>query len=214
MVYWIFIILTIMKRNILLASLLSLSVAYPLYKQCSPAWGANALGYSGGRTICQSGCLISSVSMVLNDCQISLPLGPTKEANSANPGTINSWLKENDGFEDGYGFKWNSTKSLGLEWEKFSSNATELREAHDANKRIFLHVRHDNHYVLMTGYSVGATPEESLFYINDPAFDTDAYTAAEVEAGNYTSIFTLNETLTCKTNSTKANLSREVTFLY
>jgi hypothetical protein len=47
--------------------------------------------------------------MALNDCNILLI-----DNQAANPGTINEWLKANDGYEEGYGFKWNSTESLGL----------------------------------------------------------------------------------------------------
>ena len=49
--------------------------------------------------------------MALNDCGITL-----EDGQAANPGTINEWLKDNDGFESGYGFKWNSTFSLGLQF--------------------------------------------------------------------------------------------------
>jgi hypothetical protein len=58
--------------------------------------------------------------MALNDCQVMLPIGVSKVQTPADPGTINQWLQENNGFEDGYGFKWNSTNSLGLVWERFS----------------------------------------------------------------------------------------------
>jgi len=93
----------------------------------------------------------------------------------ATPGTINQWLKENNGFEDGYGFKWNSTDTLGLVWEKFSQNATELFSEFSAGKKIFLHVRNNNHYVLMTGFSRGASLEDSVFFVNDPNHDINYY---------------------------------------
>ena len=50
------------------ASLAVFASTYPLFMQCDPRWANDYLGYAGNRTVCQSGCLISSVSMVLNDC--------------------------------------------------------------------------------------------------------------------------------------------------
>lgn len=67
--------------------------------------------------------------MVLNQCKIQLPVGTENLA--ANPGTINSWMKLNNGFEDGYGFKWTAVDSLGMVYEKFSQNATELTQQFD-----------------------------------------------------------------------------------
>ncbi|TNV84640.1 hypothetical protein FGO68_gene14701 [Halteria grandinella] len=175
---------------------------YPLFKQCDPAWGDNPLGVSGDRTVCQSGCLVSSVAMALNDCSIMLPVN--EEELAANPGTLNSWLKVNNGFEDGFGFNWTSIDTLGFVWEKFSQNATELQEAHDMDKKIFLHVRNLDHYVLMTGYSKGSLPNnlDSVFFVNDPNHDVNYYTATEVIKGE-ASIYTVNETITCHTNTTR-----------
>jgi hypothetical protein len=173
--------------------------AYPLFKQCDAAWSPNSLGYSGNRTVCLSGCLVSSVAMALNDCQVLLPLGPNKDPNAANPGTLNTWLKENDGFEEGYGFKWNATDSLGLIWEKFSVNVTELEESFMAGKKIFLHVRNNNHYVLMTGFNRGTGPADAVFYVNDPNYNFNYYPQSEVTKGVATSIFRVDPNLKCQT---------------
>lgn len=127
------------------------AAVFPLFKQCDAAWASNYLGYAGNRSVCQSGCLISSISMVLN--QYKIKLNVSDEMVAANPGTINSWMKNNEGFEDGYGFKWNCTVPLGLVWTKFSQDPNELFEAFDNGKIIILHVRNNNHYVLMNGYS-------------------------------------------------------------
>ena len=149
--------------------------------QCDPAWGGDILGYSENRTVCQSGCLISSVAMALNDCNVMLPVN--EENLAANPGSLNSWLKANNGFEDIWGFRWASIDPLGFVWEKFSQNATELFGAFDQNKKIFLHVRNLNHYVLMTGYNRGNSIEESVFYVNDPNHNVYYYTTTEVIKG-------------------------------
>lgn len=92
--------------------------------------------------------------MVLNDCKTQLDIKPAESNDlvDSDPATLNTWLQQNNGFEDIYGFKWNATAPIGLVFEKFSQNKTELFQAYDAGKRIFLHVRNNNHYVLMTGY--------------------------------------------------------------
>ena len=46
-------------------------------------------------TICEVGCLMSSVAMALN--HYSVPI----DGQSANPGTLNKWLQNNGGYVDG-----------------------------------------------------------------------------------------------------------------
>ena len=46
-------------------------------------------------------------------------------------------------------------------------------------KQIFLHVRNNNHYVLMTGYSA----ESGAFYVNDPFYTSTYYPKSEVIKG-------------------------------
>jgi hypothetical protein len=142
--------------------------------------------------------------MVLNQCKIQLSVGTENLA--ANPGTINSWMKLNNGFEDGYGFKWTAVDSLGMVYEKFSQNATELTQQFDLGKVIILHVRNNNHYVLMTGY--GYNGGDLAFYVNDPFYDTNYYPQAEVVKGE-AAIFYLDSV---KCSNQRALLSQA--FLY
>lgn len=99
------------------------------------------------------------------------------ESVAANPGTLNTWLKLNNGYESGYGFKWNATAPLGLIFEGFSQDAKLLKADFDLGKIIFLHVRNNNHYVLMSGYTSDA------FLVNDPGYDTLSYPDSEVVKG-------------------------------
>lgn len=46
-------------------------------------------------TICEVGCLMSSVAMALNHYSVLI------DGQSANPGTLNSWLQKNGGYVDG-----------------------------------------------------------------------------------------------------------------
>ena len=50
-----------------IATIMAAATAYPLYKQCDASWKDDKLGTSA-KTICQAGCLMSSVAMVLKDC--------------------------------------------------------------------------------------------------------------------------------------------------
>ena len=80
---------------------------YPLFKQCDSAWGSNVLG-GGPDTICKAGCLVSSVAMALNSYGKSV-------GGTANPGTLNAWLKSHSGFS-GELFSWGAISSLGFKY--------------------------------------------------------------------------------------------------
>ena len=54
------------------------------YKQWSDPWRNDIMG---NKTICQVGCLISSVSMALNSRNLTI------DGQDSNPGTLNAWLR-------------------------------------------------------------------------------------------------------------------------
>ena len=62
---------------------------YPLYKQCDSKWGNDTMQV---KTLCDVGCLESSVSMALRGWRVAVDDKP------ANPGTLNQWLRENSGY--------------------------------------------------------------------------------------------------------------------
>ena len=64
---------------------------YPLYKQCNSSWGQDVMVTT---TICKVGCLMSSTSMALAGNSILID-GKIP----ANPGTVNTWLKDNNGYD-------------------------------------------------------------------------------------------------------------------
>lgn len=78
--------------------------AYPLYKQCDPAWAATEIGSAPGITICDVGCLMSSVSMALAYNGIVVPSGwpgsTPGQNTTANPQTLNGWLQAHGGYDD------------------------------------------------------------------------------------------------------------------
>lgn len=98
-------------------------IAYPLFKQCDPAWASTEIGSAAGVTICDVGCLMSSVSMALAANGITIP-NPWFNANSlqnfsVNPQSLNMWLQANGGYDDnddldegGYSPRLNTTISV------------------------------------------------------------------------------------------------------
>lgn len=58
------------------------------------------------KTICDVGCILTSTSMALNYYHISI------DGQSANPGTLNKWLKANNGYTSGNDFIENRLEKL------------------------------------------------------------------------------------------------------
>jgi hypothetical protein len=63
---------------------------YPLFDQCNSTYGGDIM--EPPSTICEVGCLMSSVAMALNGRMISLPTA------EADPGSLNKWLRNNGGY--------------------------------------------------------------------------------------------------------------------
>ena len=74
---------------VILASLVC-SRDYTYFSQCDSRWGGIQLGWCTEYTICSAGCLISSVSMILNTFH-----------RIDDPGDFNQWLMDNGGYVDG-----------------------------------------------------------------------------------------------------------------
>ena len=160
-------------KTLVLSVLLAVSAAYPLFKQCDSRWGNNALGTSA-TTICRAGCLMSSISMVVNDC------GKQVDGQSANPGTLNNWLKNHGGYVSGDLFVWGSVAPFGLSFVGFSSADADIKNHYNAGNAVILNVNNGGHFVLMTGHTAAG------YSVNDPGFTKTSYTNAEVvKAGIY-----------------------------
>ncbi|TNV75787.1 hypothetical protein FGO68_gene6432 [Halteria grandinella] len=134
------------KATILISALLSATLAYPLFKQCDSAWGNNQLGTSSV-TICKAGCLMSSMSMIINDCH------KTIDGKASNPGTLNAWLRGHGGYVSGDLFVWGSVAPFGLSFVGFSSNDADIKNHFNQGHAVILNVNKGGHYVLMTGHS-------------------------------------------------------------
>jgi hypothetical protein len=157
-----------MIKVILLTILASgvLGITFPLYNQCDSRWGQDQLGTSS-KTICSSGCLVSSAAMALYG------VGNT----SINPGTLNKWLISNGGYSQGNLFVWTSINKLGVSFIGFFNNSA-IKSLLDQGKILILNVRNGGHWVLATRIS-GDT-----IYVNDPGYSVSSYTLSQVVNGN------------------------------
>ena len=139
---------------------------YPLFKQCDGRWAWNRVGNGG--TICQIGCLMSSVSMALAG------LGKNLYGQSPNPGTFNAFLNAYGGY---YGdeFEWGSVARFGLYYQGQPTDKATINRNICANNVVILNVMNGGHWVLATGVAPDGT-----YYVNDPGFYRSTYASWEV----------------------------------
>jgi len=143
----------------------STTLGWTLYKQCDSRWGGEQLG-TCSLTICKAGCAMSSVAMMLS----------TKGVN-VNPGTLNSWLKQNGGYASGCDIYWGKVDAFGkthfqsVETASEASICSGLSQGHG----IIANVNGGSHWVLLTGCRGGG-----VFNVNDPGFNRNTYTMGEI----------------------------------
>mmetsp|Transcript_20040 Transcript_20040/g.23235 ORF Transcript_20040/g.23235 Transcript_20040/m.23235 type:complete len:207 (-) Transcript_20040:37-657(-) len=131
-----------------------------LYKQCDSAWANKMIST---KTICQVGCLMSSVSMILKS------RGKSVAGATANPDTLNSWLKTHGGYS-GNLFVWGSVAPLGLKYSgKTRSQKTVQECLCNSGCEAILNVNNGGHWVLATGY------DGSGYTVNDPGYSRTKY---------------------------------------
>ena len=151
--------------------------SYPLYKQCDSRWGSELI-YT--KTVCQVGCLMSSISMGLSGWKISVA------GNPSNPGTLNSWLKENSGYTTGNDLIEDALNALvpgiwsssGMHKKNDISPET-LLTLFD-NSIVVANVMHGRHFVLATSWSPS---DPDTLGVNDPGFSTTSYSLEDDVVG-------------------------------
>lgn len=145
---------------------------YPLYKQCDPQWANNVMI---NHTICQVGCLMSSISMALNSFNVSI------DGSSATPASLNTWLIHNQGYDAGDDLNEEVLPNLApgrVVWP-----ADGMHRSNDldmATVRAYLliprvviaNVMHGGHFVLVTGFDWN---DEDAILVNDSGFNTTRY---------------------------------------
>jgi len=156
---------------------------YELYLQCDPKWGNNLMGGSNPNhdTICIQGCAMSSLSMALNGKGFKI------NSTEINPGTMNTWLKNNKGYtcinNNCNNLVLNAPDSLSPHYisfisEKEKPSIEEMKKwITKINPIAIAHVHNKGHFVLVTGYDKS---NSSLFYVNDPFYPTNSYDYTEI----------------------------------
>jgi len=138
---------------------------WTLYKQCDARWGSQRLG-TCSLTICQAGCAMSSVAMMLS----------TKGVN-INPEGFNNWLKGNGGYVSGCDIAWAKADNFGKTKFQGVETASEaaICSGVSAGHGVIANVNGGEHWVLITGCRGGG-----VFSVNDPGFNKATYTMGEI----------------------------------
>ena len=145
-------------------------VKYPMYKQCDPTWGSDLI-YT--KTVCQVGCLMSSISMGLHGWDLNIGGEPS------NPGTLNEWLKENNGYTQGNNLIESALNQVFRNmWTEAGMHKTndltpyELSDLINSDKFVVANVMKGRHFVLVTNWS---EKNPDIVWVNDPGFNTEYY---------------------------------------
>jgi hypothetical protein len=137
------------------------------YMQCDSRWGGIQLGTcDDGTTICNAGCAMTSVAMILQ----------TKGAGQ-DPASLNDWLTNNGGYMDGCGIYWGTVDAFGVTSFQGIETADEDAICNGLNNGhgIVANVNNGGHWVLLT-----ACAGNGVFYANDPGWGTPTYTMGEI----------------------------------
>jgi hypothetical protein len=144
----------------------------PYYNQCNQTWANDTLGH-GPNTICQAGCLMSSVTAMMAGEGVLI------NETEPNPGLTNKWLIENGGYVDGDLFLWASIQPLGGNFIGFLYTPVSIAEAFEQGYRIVLNVLEGDHFVLLLNVL------EDCYQVMDPAFNRDTYLFQDVLRAGY-----------------------------
>ena len=147
--------------------------AYPLYKQCDPRWGNDTIETT---TVCAVGCLMSSTAMALAGHGIGVG------AARADPGTLNAWLRANNGYDSSNDFNEAALPPLDpqhIAW----SDAGGMHRQNDvplpaiqallsAGAPVIANVDKGRHFVLVVGWD---DAHADTILVNDPGFERTNY---------------------------------------
>ena len=105
-------------------------------------------------------------------------MGLTGIGINKNPSSLNTWLKNNKGFNSKNEFVWASVNSLGMVYQGQFANAL-LRINLDVGYIVIINVNKGAHWVLATGY------EGTTIYVKDSLHTTvTSYNMSEIVSGH------------------------------
>ena len=147
---------------------------YPEFEQCDPRWGNITMGDQ--RTICDTGCAMCSLSSALNGRGYKID-----DDTVITPKTMDHWLQRNYGYEcviidnskycDNLNLTAPQQISKGIKFisEKEKPDLATLKLwVKKSNPIAIAHVRHNTHFVLLTGFFDDV--KNTSFIIMDPNF--------------------------------------------
>ena len=144
----------------------------PLFKQCNATWADDLMD---DKTVCEVGCLMSSVSMALRGRAIVV------DGAGADPGTLNAWLRANGGYDGSNDLIESVVPRIAPDgvvvWPDDGMHTTrdlsveDLRAYLDAGRVVILNVDAGHHFVLL----VGVDDDGDTLLVNDPGFTRSAY---------------------------------------
>eukprot|EP00042_Codosiga_hollandica_P033425 m.222825 g.222825 ORF g.222825 m.222825 type:complete len:360 (+) comp54184_c0_seq1:109-1188(+) len=158
----------------------NIPMEYPLYKQCDPRWGNDMIET---QTICQVGCLMSSISMSLGGYNITI------SGQTSNPGTLNTWLRNNHGYTSGNDLIESVVPGINpahISWPSDGMHPTNdlpldtIRGYLLTGRVVIANVMHGEHFVLCIGFSYS---DPDTIYVNDPGFSTLSYSYSQDVVG-------------------------------
>jgi len=139
--------------------------SWKLFKQCDSRWAPNRLG-TCSETICQAGCAMSCVAMIL----------ATKGVN-IDPGVLNSWLRSHGGYVSGCDIIWSKANEfgkvafIGQSRQPYAAICDGISKGY----AYIANVMNGRHWVLLS-----ACEANESFEVNDPGFSRSSYTYGEV----------------------------------
>ncbi len=107
----------------------------------------------------------------------SVAMALTGIGKGQDPGSMNAWLTENNGYYGGNGFLWASINPFGVRFVGRIPNSNIAANIACGNL-VMMNVRGGSHWVLATEF-MGNT-----IYVNDSGFSNTSYSLSEVIDGN------------------------------
>lgn len=131
-------------------------------------------------TICSVGCLMSSVSDGLAGFNITIPTEDGSHVD-ANPGTLNTWLQQNNGYDDSNDLIEEVVPLIdpsrvtwpddGMHKDKDGLTFDLVVQWIEAGRVVIANVMEGHHFVL----AVGGSDDGDTIVVHDPGFDVSNY---------------------------------------
>lgn len=145
---------------------------YPLFSQCDPRWGNDTMNST---TICEVGCLMSSLSMVLNEKAILI------SGQAVTPQVLNAWLRDNGGYDGDNDLQESVVPMISparISWPANGKHTTNdipfdtIMTILQSGQPVIANVMNGAHFVLVIGYD---PVDGDTLYVNDPYFNIRTY---------------------------------------